>query len=338
MVNHSLLGEVTMHIDIHCHIYPNEYVNLIKQEGARFGVEVQENSDGDRKIIVKGLTFGNLQNFTDVDLRLKKMEEMGLDMNILSFSSNPGVYWADSELANELCKVSNDAYAKIIKERPEKFAGFAALPAQDGNLSSLELERSVKELGLKGGFLGTNVNGRYLDHECFFPIYEKAASLKVPIIVHPANPAGMSEMKDYYLFNLVGFTTESANSIGRLIFSGIFDRLPDLKFIFLHGGGTAPYLAGRFMHGWKVRKECQNIQKSPLEYMKSNFYFDCLLFHSPVVRFLVDLIGSDRIMLGTDLPYDMTDEQIVKTLENAGLSSDEYDNISHKNAQTILNL
>jgi aminocarboxymuconate-semialdehyde decarboxylase len=221
---------------------------------------------------------------------------------------------------------------------PGKFSGLATLPAQDSARSVRELERAVTKLGLKGGFLGTNVNGRYLDDESFMPIYEAAASLKVPIIVHPANPAAMSEMRDYHLFNMIGFTTESANSIARLIFSGVFDRLPDLQFIFLHGGGTAPYLIGRFIHGWEVRPECQNISRSPLEYLREHFYFDALVFHPPVVRFLVDLMGSERIMLGTDLAYDMTDTNIVQTLKSAGLSDEEYANITHLNAQRLFQL
>ena len=137
-----------------------------------------------------------------------------LDMNILSFSSNPGCYWADDGLADELCKAANDAYADIIEKHPAKFHGLASLPAQNIDLSVKELERSVNKLGLKGGFLSTNVNGRYLDDESFYPIYEAAAGMDVPIIVHPANPAGAAQMKDYHLFNLVGFPTESANSIG----------------------------------------------------------------------------------------------------------------------------
>ena len=162
------------------------------------------------------------------------------------------------------------------------------------------------------------MNGRYLDDESFHPIYEAAAGLDVPIIVHPANPAGAAQMKEYHLFNLVGFPTESANSIGRLIFSGIFDRLPNLTFIFLHGGGTAPYLIGRFAHGWKVRPECKNISRAPIEYLRSNFYLDMLVFHPPVVRFLVDIMGGDRVVLGTDLPYDMTDTEAVETLRGVG--------------------
>jgi len=145
-------------------------------------------------------------------------------------------------------------------------------------------------------------------------------------------------MRDYHLFNMIGFTTESANSIARLIFSGVFDHLPDLEFIFLHGGGTAPYLIGRFIHGWEVRPECQNISRSPLEYLREHFFFDALVFYPPVVRFLVDLMGSERVMLGTDLAYDMTDTNIVQTLKSAGLSDEEYANITHLNAQRLFQL
>jgi aminocarboxymuconate-semialdehyde decarboxylase len=327
-----------MHIDVHCHIFPDEYVDLMEKEGPKYGVTIHTDDDGVKHCTLKGVRQPPLTPFTNTDVRLETMKEMGLDMNILSFSSRPGVYWADPKLAEELSQTANDGYARIIKAMPEKFSGMATLPAQDAERSVKELERAVTKLGLKGGFMGTNVNGRYMDDESFYPIYEAAAALKVPIIVHPANPAAMNEMRDYHLFNMIGFTTESANSIARLIFSGVFDRFPNLEFIFLHGGGTAPYLVGRFIHGWEVRPECQDIKRSPLEYMREHFYFDSLVFHPPVVRFLVDLMGSERVMLGTDLPYDMTDTRIVQTLESAGLSDEEYANITHLNAQKLFKL
>lgn len=327
-----------MHIDAHCHIYPEEYLALLEKEGPRYGVRLFTDAEGARRADVKGATHPPLEPFSSVELRLETMAEMGLDMNVLSFSSSPGVYWADDGLGEALSQAANDAYARIVEKRPEKFHALAALPAQSVPRSVRELERAVGGLGLRGGFLGTNVNGRYLDDESFFPLYEAAAALKAPLIVHPANPAGRERMKDYHLFNLVGFPTESANCIARLIFSGLFDRLPDLRFIFLHGGGTAPYLIGRFTHGWKARPECGKISRPPLEYLRENFYLDMLVFHPPVVRFLVDVMGGDRVLLGTDLPYDMTDARIVETLERSGLSREEYENVSHRNAQSLLNL
>ena len=228
-----------MHIDAHCHIYPDEYFEILEKEGPRYGVKLMTNAQGERVVDIKGMMHPPIELFTNVELRLQTMAEMRLDMNILSFSSNPGVYWADDALGEELCQAANDAYAGIIEKHPTKFHGLASLPAQNIPLSVKELERSVNKLGLKGGFLSTNVNGRYLDDESFYPLYEAAAGMNAPIIVHPANPAGKDQMNEYHLFNLVGFPTESANCIGRLIFSGLFDRLPDLTFIFLHGGGTA---------------------------------------------------------------------------------------------------
>lgn len=327
-----------MRIDAHCHIYPEEYFDLLGKEGPRYGVRLFTDEEGARRVDIKGAMHPPIEPFVNVERRLRTMEEMRLDMNVLSFSSNPGVYWADEGLGEELSQAANDAYARIIEKHPDKFHALAALPAQSISRSVRELERAVGQLGLKGGFLGTNVNGRYLDHESFYSLYEAAAALDVPLIVHPANPEGMERMRDYHLFNLVGFPTESANCIGRLIFSGLFERLPNLRFIFLHGGGVVPYLIGRFAHGWKVRPECGSVPRPPLEYLRENFYLDMLVFHPPVVRFLVDVMGGDRVLLGTDLPYDMTDVQAVETLEQSGLSREEYENVSHGNVRALLNL
>ena len=141
-----------MHIDAHCHIYPDEYFEILEKEGPRYGVKLMTNAEGERVVDIKGMMHPPIEPFTNVELRLETMAEMNLDMNILSFSSNPGCYWADDGLADELCQAANDAYADIIEKHPTKFHGLASLPAQNTELSVKELERSVNKLGLKGGF------------------------------------------------------------------------------------------------------------------------------------------------------------------------------------------
>ncbi len=140
-----------MHIDVHCHMFPDEYIDLVEKEGGRYGAVIHTGGDGERYCTLKGARQPPLKPFMDTGVRLGTMDEMGLDMNVLSFSSRPGVYWADAGLAEELSREANNGYARMIKERPEKFSGLATLPAQDGERSARELERSVNELGLKGG-------------------------------------------------------------------------------------------------------------------------------------------------------------------------------------------
>ena len=264
-----------MHIDAHCHIYPDEYFEILEKEGPRYGVKLMTNAQGERVVDIKGMMHPPIELFTNVELRLQTMAEMRLDMNILSFSSNPGVYWADDALGEELCQTANDAYAGIIEKHPTKFHGLASLPAQNIPLSVKELERSVNKLGLKGGFLSTNVNGRYLDDESFYPLYEAAAGMNVPIIVHPANPAGKDQMNEYHLFNLVGFPTESANCIGRLIFSGLFDRLPGphLHLLTRRGNGSLPHrtFRPRLEGAARVRKNIALTTRiPPLEFLSGH--------------------------------------------------------------------
>jgi aminocarboxymuconate-semialdehyde decarboxylase len=177
-----------------------------------------------------------------------------------------------------------------------------------------ELARATKTLGLRGVEIGSHVGKRELGDEVFWPIYKALEDLNMPIFIHPHHVAGLDRLLDFYLNNLIGNPLDTTIAAAKLIFSGVLEKYPGLKIILAHAGGQFPYIIGRWEHGYQVRPECkEKIRQSPMAFFK-NFYFDTITHNPDALRYLVSLAGSDHVLLGTDYPYDMADENPVQTV------------------------
>ena len=271
--------------------------------------------------------------------KLEDMGRMGLDMTILCIAPQHFYYTLDGDLALSLSRSQNDRISATVEKYPEKFGGMATVPLQNIEASVSELERAILELNLRGVEIASNVAGRYVGERSFWPLFEKAQALDVPIFIHPRNVAGADRMKDFYLSNLVGNPLDTTLAAAHLIFSGIFDHLPKLKIILAHAGGQLPYICGRLSHGFKVRPECQQaIKKTPIEYMKQ-FYFDTISHDPDCLRFLISRVGADHVLLGTDYPYDMSDMDPLGSLDRVpGLTLEEKEKISERNAVSLFKI
>jgi len=270
--------------------------------------------------------------------RLKAMKKHGIDLEVLTLTT-PGVERETPERGLKLARLTNDEYGKICEEFPDNFTALATLPMQDPSASVYELERAIKECGLRGAMIFSNINGKTLDSQEFIPIYEKASKLGVPLFIHPTSPINFMGMEDYRLVPIMGFGVDTSLAILRLVFSGILERFPDLKIVSTHTGGVFPYLRGRIEIAYHAYPECkENIQKPPSKYLQK-IWLDTVCYDADVLRSSYAFVGPDKMVLGTDFPHQISDlENAVQRVRSLGLAEEEEEKILGGNAVKLLGL
>ena len=321
-------------IDIHAHYFPQSYLDA----AAGAGAEVFE-FHGHPAVKVGPLFTGPIApRFIDLDMRLADMEKSGVEKQVLSLTQ-PMVYWADEQTADRLAQTFNDALAAAHEHAPEKLFGFATLAMQHPERAIAEARRVACIPGIKGVYLGTAINDEDLGDKKFWPVYAVLEELGLPIFLHPLKVLGMSDrLSKYFLSNLLGNPFDTAVAAAHLIFSGVLDAFPKLEVALPHGGGALPFLLGRISHGWSVRPECVHLETDPRQYA-GRFFYDTITHDAQSLAFLVEQVGSDRIMLGSDYCFDMGLEQPRTPVEKlATLGDDDKARILNGNAANLLRL
>lgn len=325
-----------MIIDFHNHFYPPEYVEAIRKGPSNIKVTYDADNNpllhypGDYNILVP--------SHRDIDFREKAIKEAGVGMQILTFTT-PGTQIETPERSTELAQMVNDGFTKIRNEYPNRFTALATLPMNDPDASVIELERAFNELGFKGVMVYSNINGVALSDQRFWPLYEKANELNAVFSIHPNFPVGVEAMTEYWLMPLVGFTFDTTLAAAKLVFSGVTERFPGIKWALAHLGGAIPYLAERLDRGYFAFKECrENINKPPSEYLK-NFYYDSVNFDVKALRLAVDFAGADHILAGSDYPHQIGSlKQMIESIESLDISEEMKAGILGKNAQKLLSI
>ncbi len=330
-----------MRIDFHCHLTPKTYLDAVEKQPDKWkaSIEVRE---GQRFIRPAKypfpVGFGPLHpGFWEAGARIERMRQIGLEMEALSAPTYLFYYWADPGLALEVAQMTNEAIAAAARAHPEHFVGMATLPLQDVPRAAGELVRAVTGLGHRAVEIGTRIAGRELDDPALFPFYECVQELDVPIFVHPNNAEGGERTRRFYFGNVVGFPFDTTIAVSSIIFGGVLERFPKLKFCFAHGGGFLPYQIGRLDHAAGVRPECQVLPRRPLAYLRT-MYYDSLTHSQESLRWLVGLVGSDHVLLASDFPYDMGEFEPVRFVEGAGLSPEAVANVLGANAARLLRI
>lgn len=258
------------------------------------------------------------REFVQVEKILSEMDRSGVDAVLLCPWVSLVRYDASPAESLTACQVQNDALSWLVKKYPQKIAALGLVPLQDVPLAVKELERLMKA-GLKGVEIGTHVNGIYPGDARFRPFWEACESLGAFVFIHPVEGGGRAELRDYYMWNVIGNPLETTVAAGHLILSGVMDAYPRLKIMLAHGGGALPYLHGRLDRGFKQRPEINKvISRPPTEYLKQ-FYFDTITHDPLVLKSLVDFAGADHILLGSDYPFDMGNENPVDLVRSANL-------------------
>ncbi len=325
-------------IDIHAHFYPEELIALWREEGPRCGGEVVD-VEGKGVVLKAGPLATNPlgPRFSDLDARLEAMDEQGVAVHALSLSL-PMVYWADKALAQKLSECYNDAAATAYLHHPDRLVGLAMLPMHFPAAALAELSRARTLPGVRGVYMATAIAGRELSDTAFFPVYEAIEAAGLPIFLHPNGVIGHERLNAHYLHNLLGNPFETAIAAAHLIFGGVLDRFPRLTFCLPHAGGAFPYLVGRLQRGFEKRPELAGRKHGPLEYLR-RFYYDTISYHEPALDYLKNLVGADRVMMGSDYCFPIALERPVETVTaHAAFTADEQGLIVEGNARRLLAL
>jgi len=323
-------------IDFHNHFYPPEYLEAL-QTGIS-NIKVTFDSDNNPLLHYPGDYNIIVPTHRDIDLRAEVLKKSGIDMQILTFTT-PGTHIESPKRSVKLARLVNDSFAKIVKEHGNRFAALATLPLNDPNASVDELERAFNSLGFRGVMVYSNINGIALSDQRFWTLYEKADQLNAVFYIHPSFPVGVESMTDYWLMPLIGFTLDTTLAAAKLVFSGVVEKFPRIRWVLGHLGGAIPYLAERLDRGYFAFKECrENISKTPSEYLKQ-FYYDTVNFDVKALQLAIDFAGTDHLVAGSDYPHQIGSlEKMVDSIKKLKISSQEEAGIFGGNAAGLLGL
>ncbi len=324
-----------MIIDVHNHYYPPEYLDAVKRGPARVRLDYGEDGNprlhypGDYNILVPG--------HRDLDYREQVLRDHGVDMQLLTFTT-PGVHFEDPVTAVAMARDVNNAYGREVQRR-RRFTALATLPLNDPATSVHELERAMSEHGLPGAMVFSNVNGTPLANPVYEPLWRKANELAAVIYIHPAHPASVQGMEDYWLTALVGFLFDTTLATAHLVFAGVPERYPRIKWMLTHMGGALPYLAERCDRGYEAFADCRrNITRPPTTYFKQ-FYYDTVNFNPDAIEFAMTFAGVDHILAGSDYPHQIGSiPKMLDAINALDVPNEEREMIFGGNAARLLRL
>ena len=322
-----------MIIDVHNHFYPPEYLDALRNGDSV--VRVTIDSEGNPCVHYPGDYNVAVRGHRDIAYRAEVLEREGVDTQIISLTT-PGTHVEEPRRAVRLARLVNDAFSAIVRERGPRFAALATLPLCDPAASVVELRRAVEELAFPGAMLFSNVNGVALADARFEPLYAEANRLGAVLHIHPTSPVGVEAMTEYWLMPLCGFLFDTTLAAAKLVFTGVPERYPNIKWVLGHLGGTIPYLAERLDRGWRAFAECrEHISRPPSEYLR-NFYFDTVNFDPRALRLAVDFAGVSQILAGSDYPHQIGSIPLMKeSLAALAVSADERKLIMGENASKL---
>ena len=312
-------------VDVHAHvIVPDIEAAVAGLPGLQAQRELDLRRNGATSAAAsRDMVAARMKQLTDVDQRLLDMDTAGVDVQVLSVSPSQYHYWADEQLAPLVCRLANRGVRAFVDEAPARFTGLGLAPLQHPHLMVAALDDAVIECGLDGVEISSHATGVTggtveLSDERLEPFWARAAELNAVIFVHPFGCTLDERLDRYYLANVVGQPTENAVALSHLIFSGVLDRHPTLRIVAAHGGGYLPTFIGRSDHAWANRPESRTCLERPSSYL-SRIWFDSLVHTPQALAALADAVGGDRILLGSDYPFDMGVADPVQRVHEAHL-------------------
>jgi aminocarboxymuconate-semialdehyde decarboxylase len=326
-------------IDCHTHILTDETIGLLAKEAPWVAPKLTPMDDDFSVLEIAGTPYRPFpRGGWELERRFKDMAAAEVDVHVLSATPQTYLYDQDPAMTVATSILQNDQIAKLVKEHPDRFTGIATLPMQAPDRAAEELTRAVRQLGMRGAMIGSNIAGKNLDDPSFEPVWAAAEELGAFMIIHPANVAGVDRLRSYYLQNLIGNPLDTTIAAACLVFGGVMERHPKLNVLLVHGGGFVPYQAGRWAHGWHVRPEPKvNVKKSPEPWI-NRFYYDTILHAKPQLEFLVASVGPTRVLMGSDYPYDMGTGECVRQVDALWIDDADKAAILNNNVVKLLGL
>ena len=322
-----------MIIDVHCHATPRSLIEAIEANPASFDATIIE-ENGTRVLVINGKRRSHLEpQRSDLERRLADMDATGIDIQVLSPTPAFTGYRTDASWAAEISAAMNQGLAEMAAQSP-RFWAIGQVPLQSAELSLKEIEH-LRELGLLGIMVPANVENVNLDDEYLEPVWARLDELEMTVFVHPTNSKPQPRMEPYHLTNCIGNLVDTSIALDRLILSGVLLRYPKIRFYFAHAGGFVPFQYGRVDHAWRVREDTSSVIDVLPSSLLSTVWFDTITHAPGSLRYLIDAMGDDRVVVGTDYPADMADAHIAETLEGIGLSDDSKRRVGHENAERL---
>ncbi len=323
-------------LDFHSHYYPPSYLEALRAGPS--AVEVSIHADGNPRLHYPGDYNIAVRGHRDIDFRESVLAEHGVDTQVLTLTT-PGTHVETPATAARLASLVNDALAYVTHAKRGRFTALATLPLNDPSASVEELQRACHQLGLRGAMLFSNVNGVALADPRYWPLYEAADELGAVLYIHPTSPVGVEAMTEFWLMPLVGFLLDTTLAAAHLVFSGVAERFPRIRWVLAHLGGAIPYLAERLDRGFHAFRECRtHIPRAPSEYLR-RFFYDAVNFDPGALELAIGFAGSDHILAGSDYPHQIGSlPRMLEAIRGLDLSEQDKSAILGGNAERLLGI
>lgn len=332
-----------MIIDAHAHYTSPEVFTVLEREPEAHGVELQKDAEGRQTIVFEtGLALRPMSLFPrmfDLDAQLAEMDENGIKMRVQSTWLDLVAYWLPLEKAARLNRLQNETMAQALSSHSTRFVGLATVPLQDGKTAADELRYAMETLGLRGAMIGSHANEANFDEPFLEPFWEAAEALEAFILLHPFQIFAGERYSRYYLHNIVGNPLETTLAASSLIFGGVLARYPGLRICLSHGGGFLPYQISRLDRAFEALPLArERLDTPPGEFLRS-FYYDSITFDTTSLTFLIERVGAENVLLGSDFPFGMGDPNYRKHVDALGpLTSEAREAIMGGTAARLLQI